>query len=317
MEDSILIDWLQFSAFITLDQAFDLLGMWDGWKLRLPSKLHYQFRAELGHISVHYTIPDSDSKYNPGVCIELTGQGCREYETYGRGDLLRLVQAILVNGWNCTRLDLAFDDFSGLIPLDQVVHQALAWDFVSISQAVEVSSSCSDGRPEHRGFSIYHGARSSRVCIRFYDKRVERKRWDLEHWVRCELQLRSDAAMGACAALQSNPVGDVFQGILHHYLEYKQHNDDDSNKSRWLISPWFESLIHGVSDISVISKKDVVYNQEKLYAYVIGQAGHAITAARRLWGDQKFSEYLEVAVDLPEKYTNLIEESKRLSEVRS
>lgn len=308
MEDCILVDWFQFSALISLEDAFDLLGMWDGWELRLPSKLRYQFRAEKGSISIHYTPENAPQKYNSGVCVEMTGQGCREYETFGRADWYQLFQACVLRDFNVTRFDLAFDDFSGIVPMDQVVQKAMFFHFVSLSKSVQILSDCSDGDPDHRGYSVYHGSRSSDVSIRIYDKRAERKRWDLEHWVRVELQLRHDAAHKVCSLISSGQsVGDVFQGVLHHYLEYKNPSED-SNKSRWQPCSWYNDLVGTVSDIHLVSTRDVVYNQEKLYDYVIGQAGHAINCARQVWGD-KFQEYLADAAELPEKYKKLIAEA--------
>ena len=46
------------------------------------------------------------------------------------------------------------------------------------------------------GVNIYHGKRGSPVSFRCYDKRIERKQYDIPHWIRFEMQLRAAASAG-------------------------------------------------------------------------------------------------------------------------
>ena len=51
------------------------------------------------------------------VCVwRCPGQGCRDFETFGKGDWW-LFEFIRLTGGTVTRLDIAYDDFSGVLPL--------------------------------------------------------------------------------------------------------------------------------------------------------------------------------------------------------
>lgn len=322
MENAILFDWLTFSApDMTLQKMIGFLGLADkSWKLNQPSRLHYEYRAVLDGISIHYTSPmyfesDNGKQRNRGCCVEMSGKGCRYFETYGTGDIYNILSEILAHtyqGWHCTRIDLAFDDFTGLIDLDHMARAAQDFCFTSRSQCREIIRSASAADPALDAITVIHGSKSSNLYIRCYDKRLERSRLDVPHWVRLEVQLRNDNCDGFITACQSRSTGEIFAGLLANYLQYRDPDYSDSNKSRWTVSDWWQQLLHGVGAIRLAQKRDVEYNAERLDHWLCQTMGAAIKTAIALHGDDGFLDAIK-AVDkvLPQKYIDILEQANR------
>lgn len=315
--DCIIYDWLTWSASdLTVRDAICVLGLQDmEWDFGLSSNLLYAWRASCGGISIHYT-PDGymhpeGKKRNSGICVEMSGQGCREFETYGHGDFRYLIWGILENSAyrNISRLDLAFDDHSKIIPIREMAEKAKRHEYTSRLQRRQVIFDCPDGEPDHEAITVYHGSRCSRCSIRCYDKRAQLRRWEEDHWVRLELQLRDEDAMGAARYLMETPVGDVFCGILNNYLTYRE-PCDDSNKSRWTVSHWWRILIDSISIIHLHSRRDVEYNRNKLDDFVFSHSRNAVVTAIQIYGvDQVVDRLYSVNKSLPKKYRDLIDQA--------
>lgn len=289
MENCILVDWLTFTSIADNEKSIiDFLGLSGvSWVPGKGSRLHYQKTLVFNGITIHYT-PDNSNlkKWNAGVCVEMSGSGCRDFETFSSVGFPYVFQYIshlsLAELGNVTRIDLAFDDFSGIIPLDVMENHAKNFWFTSRLSCFSIEMSAKMLDPDHLGVNIYHGSRGSNVSFRFYDKRVERARFDLDHWVRAEIQLRSGAALGFvkrfyCAEVSEDysvsmpdNLGSIFSGIISQYLDYKQPSED-SNKSRWISADWWSDFLGECEKISLFSKKDREYNRKRMARYAYDQ----------------------------------------------
>lgn len=294
MDNCIIFDWLTFSSkSMSFSEAVGLLGMESSvWKEENGSRLRYQHRMSCGGISIHYTDfsfeDDSEvtemKRFNSGCCIEMSGQGCREFESFGNGDWVALLSFIYIKRSDCrvTRIDLAYDDFDGVIPLAVMAEQARRFEFTARSQHLQVIEDADCADQAHLGITVNHGSRSSDLFIRCYDKRVEKKRYDLQHWVRFEIQIRGDDAAGFLRQYVGSgltvQLGDLFAGIVTQYLEYKVPADDHI-KSRWLPAPWWSAFLGACKAISIHSKKDVEYNKSRLDRYVYKQNHNCLKTA--------------------------------------
>ena len=81
-ENAILIDWLSLTSKLhSPEEIISLLGMED-CKWQAMHGMHgYQERLWYDSISIHYA-----GRADMGVWLEMSGQGCRAFETYGHGD---------------------------------------------------------------------------------------------------------------------------------------------------------------------------------------------------------------------------------------
>lgn len=326
-ENCIIIDWLTFSCVgYGFDDLKKILGLESReWRFEKGSRLQYAGRWVSGHISIHVSkdIPDDFKDIvngrNSGACVEMSGQGCREFESFGCGDwaflMFWLWQCISdpYQQFNITRLDLAYDDFTGVLDISKIANQAWNMEFTSRLERCSVISDMSKQDENVRGISVTHGSKSSNTFFRIYDKRVERGRFDLQHWVRWEIQFRGVAALGALeycfTDLQENSgLGVFFAGLVKNYVQYRERSED-TNKRRWALSPWYESFIGDVEAISVWSKKDVEYNKSRMekYAYqqnhnhtlTLIQADGIVTYLHKLWMAAQ-------GQDLPQKYVDVL-----------
>lgn len=274
MDNGFCFDWLTVS-FSDLGYAdiIALLGMhgktWEEQKT--GSRLGYGHRLAFDGISIHWTSEDDPRhKNHGGSCLEMTGQGCRDFETFGRGDWMELFDEIDLFHGNITRLDVAYDDFRGVLPIDIIADMARAGSFTSRAQRCQIYYDWSNhGAHDRCGLTVMHGSRSSDCAIRIYDKRAERGAWEeFEHWVRLEIQLRDKCARGFLDRLQEvGNLGVTFGGVVNNYLTYRC-NTSDSNKSRAPVAPFWRLFIQTSELLRIHEVRGVEYNRKRLLDHI-------------------------------------------------
>lgn len=252
-----LIDWLTFTAHgETVEYIKYLLGLDDPsipWEDIEKFRNGYPMQCYWNGITISYGADDEKYYKDPakarsdmGICVNLSGTGCRAFETYGSGNWFSLLSYLFRNTdylvesqhvfkrYNITRLDLAYDDHIGLIDIYKIEQDTRDRYYTSKSKYSEITWS-DNQNDDIRGLTVQIGSDSSDIKIRIYDKAAERCIKDC-HWVRVELQLRRDLAQNAAAQiLVSEHIGKTTSGILRNYLVFRSPSDD-SNKSRWPIA---------------------------------------------------------------------------------
>lgn len=313
MEDRILIDWVSITSKIHSPTDFiHMLGLSDCSFEETEKGAHgYRNRLYYDHISIHY-----NGREDMGVWLEMSGQGCRVFETLGNGDYAALFSEVLYNSgeMNLTRLDIAFDDHSGILDFPQLVRDTMTLDrdygsvyFVSKSRSRDVVWSHNDYLCP--AMTVNHGSKGSLVFIRIYDKAMERGFNDGRHWIRTELQLRDERALDFARQLSGRSVGELFRGVLYNYLRYVEPDVLDSNRWRWPMKQYWADLLDGASRIRLYSKPGMEYNMINLEDFVIGQAGNAAAAYVEIMGEASYLNALRKRrLTLPAKYQHLIEE---------
>jgi phage replication initiation protein len=226
----------------------------------------YKSRYFYDGISIHF-----DGTEEMGINLEMSGQGCRNFETFGNGDWLGLFKMFTSNQkkYNITRLDVAFDDHEGLLDISKIARSTRKQWYAARAKSWSVEYSS-------KGTSVYVGSKQSEILIRFYDKAAERK-IPGKHWIRCELQLRRERAQNLIHhILQDKPVGEVFGGVLNNYLRYVKPTGNDSNIRRWDTEAWWKKFVNSVEKISLFTPKDIEYNLSRVERYIFKQAGNSI-----------------------------------------
>lgn len=266
-----VIDFLQFNNDLNWTETYGFYG--------------YKNRIVFDGISIHYNHWNKDQDY---PLIEMSGQGCRDFETYTDGNWYRLFERALdTDNYNITRLDVAFDDHSGLLDISNIVKLTHQRNYVSRSQKFEVILS---GTANLDAFSVMYGVKSSEFYIRIYDKAAERGGLN-EHWVRCESVLKHDRALNFIS--NNSPIGQKYGGVLKNYLRFVRPDHHDSNKNRWKTQPFWDKFLGNVEAISVTTKKDVDYNLHKIEHYIMHQAGNSVETIIRCIGVQEFMRRLK------------------------
>ena len=298
MDNIILYDWLSFTVK-TDDPLWvidDILGLGSCPWETIKGARGYQDRLYFSSISVHY-----NGREDMGVWVEMSGQGCRTFETlsdlpYKWETIFNLISEYKMH---LTRLDVAYDDHSGVLDIDQLIQDTRNHEYVSKSDYWELIESS-------KGQSMQFGSPSSDVLIRIYDKARERNCPAGEHWIRCEIQLRNDRA----AAFTKLPtsIGDSYCGVVMNYLRFVDPDDLDSNRWRWPLKSHWSDFLHDAQRISIYQAPGMDYNMDKLKKFVFNQAGNASAAYIQINGLEDFIQHLENRpVRSNPKYDRLVE----------
>jgi len=238
-----LIDWLSFTIKnnifnISTDIIIsDFLNMNSDDFIELD-RGNYGYRRQLanGNVRIYF-----EGKDDMGIHVQLSGQGCRQVEESLKGDWLTLFKKIIDVEGTFTRLDLAVDDFAGVLNIEKIQKKTKRKEYVSRFTNWEVRTSCKNDSNRY-GKSVYFGSAKSDIRLRFYDKAAEQEIEDL-HWVRTELQLRNERASNAILLYASGKsIGEIVAGVLKNYIRFVDPSSD-SNKWRWKTSKFWDKFI--------------------------------------------------------------------------
>ena len=294
-QNMVLFDWLTFTSHCdSPESVMDLLGLTDvPWQVMDKGRNGYRQRWFYENISILF-----DGAEGMGVCVDMTGSGARAFETYSTTSWEDLFYTIYNSlDYNITRLDMAFDDHTGLLDIAVLQDDTDEHNYVSRSRTWMVQYGSA-------GTTIYHGSPKSNMYIRIYDKAAER---NLEgvHWIRVEMQMRDEIATGFVDGLQSNPVGVQFRGVLHNYLRYVV-PQADTNMSRWPLTTYWANLLEDVQRIQCWSCPGVDYDEWRLSNYIINQTGNALDCYLHIFGvEDLIRELGERAIRKSPKYERL------------
>ena len=294
VQSRLMYDWLSLSfRGMSVEDMIDLLGLRGcPWEI-MTSGNGYTYRHFFNQISISFA--EDLSHVNGFLLLEMSGQGCRAFETYGTGDfdsLFRLVRGEMNKklpdrNFRLTRLDVAFDDVTGLLDINQICDYTRKEYFTCRMKTYEVIYGS-------RGNSSTFGRKGSNVFIRIYDKARERGFTDGRHWIRCEIQLRSDAAVGFCSQLSDAEPWSLYSGVLSHYLMFREPGDD-SNKSRWDVCPWWLTFLDHARAVSLLSHPGVLYNLSKAEKYFFTQPIGTVKTLLKIYGTDKFIKMIKEA----------------------
>ena len=254
------VDWLQvtFKSVKNVQDIFDLLGLdFDDFTLFETGKYGYDSHYRFGHISVYFfSYPRQDL---PTFHLEITGQGCREYEQFGKYDWITLLGLLLMLDVNITRFDLAIDDFEGYFTFKQLIKKIKKGHVRSRFRKARIMEDVVLNDGTTAGTTIYFGSAQSEIQVRIYDKLQERIaqgktiQEGIEVWNRTEIQMRDKRALTAAFELVENiySLGVEVQRILRNYVLFCDPKENDTNKSRWPISKFWLKFLDNVEPLAL------------------------------------------------------------------
>lgn len=286
MENKVIYDWVSITSKIHSSHGFiQLLGLDEEgiiWE-QVKGAHGYRDRLYWEKISIYY-----NGREDMGIWLEMSGQGCRAFESFGNGDYEALFREVFNNpgDMRVTRLDVAFDDLEGLLDIEIVCEDARKAEYISKFR----TGAATYGLGDDTGKSVLLGSRSSEALVRIYDKAAERGFND-RHWIRVELQLRRERA--AAFLRLTDPIGQCFAGVLVNYLRFvDEPSGFDTNRWRWPMKDYWRRLIDGAARIRLYEKPGADYNMINLENYVFQQAGGAIYTYLECYGVERFLEGL-------------------------
>lgn len=254
------VDWLQvtFKNVARLQDIADLLGLdFKDFTEFHTGKYGYNSHLRCGNIAIYFNCGDnfhnvSDYYFH----LEMTGQGCREWEENSSYDWVTFLGLILMLQVNITRLDLAVDDFQDHFRVKTVIDKAKRGHVRSKFKKARRIEEYDLKEGQVTGATCYFGRPQSDIQVRFYDKYLEREgkgktiESGLNTWVRTEIQLRDKRAQTAAYELVNNiaDTGKLVKGILSQYINFLVPSKD-SNKARWKICKWWLDFLGDVEKV--------------------------------------------------------------------
>lgn len=189
-----------------------------------------------------------------GVALNITGTGCKFFTIQ---DFVKLFTE-LINNHDCnfTRLDVAFDDFTGVIPHEEIISSLDTWtphhkpvSTMARFSNLRIYKNCSKVACSYN-FEL--GARGSSIHVRMYDKKVEQCCENVSYWKRFELQLRREKAINFIYAfMKFGSFAIPFAEYLSDFMRFLVDNKlDFSNLSHAKTAPFWDSFIRALYEFN-------------------------------------------------------------------
>lgn len=301
----ISIDWLSFTMkHPDPTTVIQLLGLSDMPWAHAKGRNGYRNSLRFLDVVICY-----DGQPGMGVWCELSGKGCRAFETLSQVGWDSLLQRLLRSDIHITRLDVAGDDRVGILSMRRLVLDAQHGNYISRLRGCRIYQDREKGHLT--GTTVYFGKGTSRVQIRIYDKAAEQHLPGNTHWVRCELQLRDDRAFRFLAIATESNIGETYSGVLANYLRFVTPSKSDTNKSRQSVCPYWRRFLGEAERVSVYFPPGLDYTEAQCINYVVNQAGNAIAALIDIYGvDQLVSMLGRRTIRPNPKYAQLVEKHR-------
>lgn len=305
MEKRIIFDWLTFTTKKdSINSIKSFMGFDEFDFEEIKGRYGYTKRLFYDGINIYF-----GGSEDMGICVELSGKGCRNFEKYGSSDYYELFSYLISNSDDChiTRLDVAFDDFDGILDFNVIADSIANKQYLSRFREFHIERTYSKD-PKFEDFCIYCGSRQSETLFRIYDKKAEQERFDLEHWLRFELQLRrSRAECFVNLLLSDNDISDLFVCVINNYLRFVVPSESDTNKSRAVTCEWWFNFLQTFQKVSLCLPDDD-YTESRLERFVKKQTSSAIVAFIALNGFNAFRDVItgKSKIKLNQKYMNLL-----------
>ena len=334
--NGVCIDWFEFTLFNTsYYEVLDFLGLveHDADFNVGHGQQRYKCCLFFENIYVLFNNPKGDD--DMGIHVRMTGQGCRSFDERSKVGFDNLIKSLyyLMNfektlndkpKAKMSRIDVAYDDFEGLIDLDQCIKDTRDGNVVTRFRRGSIIESFDFNNPSITYKTLNCGRQGSNIWITIYDKLAERKSKDIvpdcNYWVRCEIKMRHTNADRFIQLLsEGKPMIELYFLVLNNYIRFVVPSDTDSNKWRWTVAHHWQRFCNSVIDsgkISLYVPPSDHYDQNKLISFVIKQAGAAIYTYTQKFGIFDLLEQVEdKKYHLAFKYRELLSDPEPDEEV--
>lgn len=277
-----LVDWFccSFKGLKKIDEIFDLFKLEKEAFKNAAGRWCYTAGLWFDCISVYWVSRGDVDNLTYDVCINMSGQGCRRYETIrGQGfdwtDFFEVLKQY-DHGYNVSRIDVALDVKDDSVP-----------DMIKIIKAVDDHKYISQFRRVVTGRGseewVYFGSPQSDVRLRIYNKALERKFYDAK-WIRFEYQLRNGGADRFLNHILScHDMGQAFKDFVSQSVKFTKKvncpSGSDSynhNSNRMALAKWWADFVKGAGEITKFEAPGVEYNLSALTNYLSRQVSPSL-----------------------------------------
>lgn len=322
LQQRVLVDWLQvtFHLDCTYKEVIEYLGLKnEAFTYFDYGRDTFSDMMKFGNITV---MRKGVGTYR----LVLTGQGCREFETFSTLNWLELIGRLKeCLGCDFRRIDIAIDDFQKIYDVDTIREHVLAGLTVTRLEEATDKRKYKVATGELTMDSFYLGSMESRFSINFYDKKLERENFKnkdfevtVETWTRTELRIKREYANDVTnmMLLHEKELGKLALAILNKNIRFIE-DDGKENKRRAPITDWWKRFIGNVGKLAFsLEAPDATIEKTKNWhrkSVATSMAMVAKSFPNMIEFYEYIQELLEIGEDkLTEKHENMIEQDKAL-----
>ncbi len=186
---------------------------------------------------------------------------------------------VATEGANVSRIDIACDDHTGYLSMDQIIAKTRSGDINSRMLFRDVHESLKG--KNKAGTTVYIGAESSAFRVRIYDKALEQGTDG--HWVRVELVMRGKNSMAFVRNMtNSEDVGKLAAQVINDKFSFIER--DDSNISRCTVCSWWTDFVDELDAVRLVARKVIQHSVERIGSWVEAQVGPSLAILLRTMG---------------------------------
>jgi len=275
------VDWFAFTVSDEIDKneaknGFVLLENL-GYDLAefetIPGRYFYNSGLTLGgYVNIYYNDYEKELARNTSNSRNyvFTGQGCTDLAQKIENNWVGLFSVLKNLGVKITRLDIALDDFHGVVNFNKMENKLIKGHYRSSKKTYNVVKQA-DVNGDIKGYTLYIGSQSKSSAgtyfLRCYDKYAQyrtkaqippQEAIETSIWQRYEISFTKKKARKIIDLMvyEGQTVGSVFMDTMRDIVEFleptkTQEKEVHKNKSRWKVSAWWEKFLDGAGKVEL------------------------------------------------------------------
>jgi phage replication initiation protein len=268
---------------------------------------------QLDYIQVLYSKKNDER----GVLIQLSGQGCRQFEAFleaqGR-TWFDFFYACFDYKCRVTRLDLAINDYKEYLSIPTLLNKIFRQELISRFRKFDFNGSGSISERKQEGTSIYFGSKKSEFYITFYQKNYEQARKlripveEVPIKNRYEMRFKNERAMLVITEfMKSGDLSTIVLGIMKDYLLFTDRRAD-VNRKYWKINRKWAYFLGDVEKMRLaVEPNDQLYERSKnWFKRTAAATAKVILEIDKIKGTEELQEILD-EIELSDKHLHVIE----------
>lgn len=276
--------------------------------------MNYKGYYEFGAIKIHY----SNEGSKQGTLISMSGLACRQFENLLKEQNREWRDFVITaknNGGRATRIDLAINDYTKVLDINEIARKCDKGEFQSRLKKYQIIDEKETKGGKSSGTTIYFGSRKSDFLIRFYEKDREQalKMKTIPELIpiknRYEMQFRKEKANYVFTEIvKGTNLQKMPYKTLKFYLQFYENNVDVLEGLKpW--KPWRDFLGRVKATPIVTDAQEVTY--ESLYRWIETSCIQAILTLEivdRINGTMRYAEMKRRGrLKLARKYEKIID----------
>ncbi len=248
------------------------------WAMTPRGTYGYKKGLKCGGMNLWY-----DGRPDMGINLQVSGAGCRELEvlTIKQGWPVFLGD-LLDRGAKFSRLDVAIDDYIGLLSMEQIEGCCRAGLVVGRFKTIEPKGVITTATGDLAKTGFVFGKRTSETLVRIYDKALQQG--EDQHHIRVELEAHGARAKKLAQTLADNGDG-VIAGIIASAIDFKV-KGQDSHRNRWPSQVWWRRFL-GKAEKIRLSTAPAMPTLDRAVQALERQFGPTLASIIKIYGPEK------------------------------